>query len=445
MKANLKILAFCIVAVIAIVCVGVYGADGAISFIVGGGTIMAAVPIVGGGVGVEGTLTTDDLLGQDGITDDDLNRLIINVRPSDTPLDTLTRELQNVQSVASEECGGYEIGTRDIADTVTLAYAGGTDVANIKVGKKGMWQINETIFCPEIVGGGGLPLQLYIIGKNNTESTLQVIAVNPLPDTFIPALALNTKLLRLGKAMGELAAQTDPFTALPSNRTNYTQIHMTQVETSTLSELRKKKVALDFSTHRELAVWDMKRGMELTNLFGIKGKRTNPEKNNETVYFSNGLWNQVDKTYEYDKAVAPTNKNFTAMARYIFDGNNGSEKRVMLAGPAKLEWLSQIEAYSKQIEAKNTEVVLGVKFNKIETPFGELLIKPMSGLFVGAMAECALVLDMSYIVKYVYENLQTTPLELDKTGQRRAKAVRIHENYALFAENLEVHCKIRPK
>ena len=35
-----------------------------------------------------------------------------------------------------------------------------------------------------------------------------------------------------------------------------------------------------------------------------------------------------------------------------------------------------------------------------------------------------------------------TPLDLDATGQRRVKAVRILENYCLYVENQPVHCKL---
>jgi hypothetical protein len=447
MKKRKGIFILLIVTFIIVAISGVAGFDVLSGLLFGGSgiTLLAAGGIVGPGTGVDGTLTQEELKDAGELTQEDLNRLIVKIRPSDVPLDTLTREIGNVQSCQSTECGGYEIGTRDIQDTVIENYAGGTDVADIKVGKKAMWQINETVFVPDVLGGDLKPLMLYVVGKDNVDSTLKVIAVNGIGlSSELPALPAETKLLRLGKAMSELTAQADPFAALPSTRKNYTQIHMTQVEVSMLSELQKKKVALDFSTHRELAIWDLKRSMELTNLFGVKGKFTNPEKNNEIVYTSDGLWNQLTYTSEYNASSAPTNNTFVELTREIFDGNNGSDRRVLLAGPILLQWLSQVDSYSKQVEAKNVEVVHGVKFNRIETNFGELLVKSMSGLFVGDMAQCGMVLDMSYIVKYIYENLQTTPLDLDKTGTRRAKAVRIHENYALFAENLEVHRKIRP-
>jgi hypothetical protein len=134
------------------------------------------------------------------------------------------------------------------------------------------------------------------------------------------------------------------------------------------------------------------------------------------------------------------------LGKEIFEGNNGSDRRFLLAGSDFMLKISKIPAYSKQLEAKNTEMVLGVRVYKIETPFGELLVKPMGTLFEGYFSKCAMVVDVNYIKKYVMEPLTATVLELDKTGQRRVKnAVRMHETYSLFLENLPVHRKIVPQ
>jgi hypothetical protein len=148
-------------------------------------------------------------------------------------------------------------------------------------------------------------------------------------------------------------------------------------------------------------------------------------------------------TIDFSKAM--TDDDWNALGKDIFEGNNGSDRRFLLAGPELMLQISKVPAYAKQLEAKNTEVVLGVRVYKIETPFGELLVKPMGTLFTGYWAKCGLVLDVNYLKKYVMEPLTATVLELDKTGQRRVKnAVRMHETYSLFLENLPVHRRIIP-
>jgi hypothetical protein len=418
------------------------------TLLAGGGAVFA---MAGPGSGVSGTMTVEGIRESaegDMILANDLDRLIVKVRPSDVPLDTLTREIGNIRTVASEEAGGYEVGTRDIADKVMVAYAGGGKVANIEVEKVDMWQNNETLTVDRVMGADNKELQLYIIGKNPVANTIQVIAVNPdgsVGNPNIPAIAANATLLRKSKAMSELDAQTDAFGMLPGTRINFCQIHMTQVEMSVLAALRKKEVNLDFGVYKEQNIWEMKRAMELTNLFGVKGRVNNPNSNNNVVFMSDGVWWQMSETSTYDRNVTPTNKFFVGLTKEIFDGNNGSDTRMLLAGPNLIEYLSQVEAYSKQVEAKNTEIVHGIRFQRIETNFGSLLVKPMSGLFTGIRSDYGMVIDPNFLRKDVYEPLQTQELELNKTGQRRADAVRLLENYCLFLENLPTHRRIIPQ
>ena len=365
--------------------------------------------------------------------DEDLNETITKVRPSDVALDTLTRNLKNVRKVESFECGGWEMGVRDSIDYLAEAFTQtGKDEAEIVVCQKGMWLKGDTIL---IDGLEGDPVGLYVSNKVGDRLT-----VKPLGADTIPALTLDNGLIRLSTAHAEKSAQTTPFNMAPTTRKNFCQIHMAQVEETVLHGLQKKKVAMDFSTYKEQAIYDMKYSMERTNLFGVKGITTNED--GEAIYLSEGVWHQCPNYFEYTKGAPMKNSDYVAMTRTIFDKNNGSESRFFFVGSGLLESMSYVEGYAKQLAASKVEVIHGVKVRRIVTDFGELLIKPMSSLFEGSMADNGLVLDMNYVVKYVREPLHTTELDLDKTGQRRVKAVRLLEDYALFLENLPTHCRI---
>ena len=442
MRKHFKLFVFLLTAIVCTVGLIAFGAESVFDFLFGGGVAMAMAGGVDVGTLVEGGSTSEDVLAA-GLQEDDLKKIVVKIRPSDVPLDTLTREIGNTMSVSNRESGGYEVGTRDVEDATTLVYNGGSDVVNLRVGKKAIWQKNDTIHIPDVLGGDGKPLMLYVAGKDNAANTLQVIAANPVGGN-IPAIPNETKLVRLGKAMGETDAQTDAFTTLPTDRKNYTQIHMTQVEVSQLLEIQNKKVVLDFTTHKEVAIWDWKRAMEFTNLFGIKSKFTDSV-NNKTIYTSEGVFHQISEVSEYNPLVAPKNSDWVRITKEIFDGNNGADRRIVLAGSDWLAWASDIDAYSKQQRPENVEVVHGVRFNKIITNFGELLVKPMSTLFLGDYSKCAIVLDISYVRKDIQEALQVQELDFNKTGIKRVKAVRMLENYCLYLENLPVHRKIIPQ
>lgn len=386
--------------------------------------------------------------------DDDLNKQIVKVRPQDTPIDTFTRSIANNESCKSWEAGGWEIGTRETRDTIHTAYVAGTSTANtLVVDNVDMWKPGDTFIVnaysssadqgPMTDGGSpALPVQCLVKSVDSANSALVVQRVGSLSST-LPSIAKDYILCRLSPAVSELEASVEGFAIQPSDRKYYNQTHMTQVEESVIHSLLKKKVAMDFSVYKEQTIWDFKRGMELCNLFGVGGLSKNSK--GELVHLSTGLWWQMNQQTTVNYASSMTDQNWNAIGRAIFEGNNGADRRLLFAGNALLEQLANASSYSKQIEAKNTEMVLGLRVFKIETPFGELLVKPMGSLFEGYFSKCGMVIDPNFVKKYIMEPLQTTNLDLNKTGQRRVdNAVRIHETYSLFLENLPCHRRIIP-
>lgn len=369
--------------------------------------------------------------------EEDLNKTITKVRPSEVALDTLTRNIGNTRDCQSWECGGWEIGTRDTLDNVATANTASPEVA-LDVDKKKMWLPGDVIFVDGVAGKDGGPLALYVTSRGNGNA-INVVAVNST-DGNVPVLSKGTTLMRLSTGYSEKAAQANPYNISPTTRKNFCQIHMAQVEETVLHGLQKKKVDMDFATYKEQTIWDMKFGMERQNFFGVKGITQNEE--GEAVYLSEGVWWQCPNEFTFASDKNWSNADYVKMCRQIFDGNNGSDTRFLFAGPGLLERLAYVEAYTKQIAATKTEVVHGVKVRRIVSDFGELLIRPVSSLFVGSFADSGLVLDMNYVVKYVREPLHSKELNLDETGQRRVKARRLIEDYALFLENLPTHCRI---
>ena len=379
--------------------------------------------------------------------DEDLDKKIVLIRPQDTPIDTFTRSIANNVKSEAWEAGGWEIGTREVFDRLDNAYSSGTTIA---VQNGDMWKPGDTFLVHTIDANGddsgikldsnNLPVQCIVKAVSGGNLTVQ--RVGTLSAT-IPTIADESIIQRLSPAVSELEASVEGFAIQPSDRKYYNQIHMCQVEESVIHALLKKKVAMDFSVYKEQTLWDFKRGMELCNLFGVGGLSKNAK--GELVHHSTGLWWQMNQQSTVDFTNAMTDQDWNSIGRAIFEGNNGADRRLLFAGNGLLEQIANVASYSKQLEAKNTEMVLGLRVFKIETPFGELLIKPMGSLFEGYFSKCGMVIDPNFVKKYVMEPLTTTQLDLNKTGQRRVdNAVRIHETYSLFLENLPCHRRIIP-
>ena len=388
-----------------------------------------------------------------GYLEDDLDKQIIKIRPQDTPIDTFTRSIANVVKSESWEAGGWEIGVRETRDALSQAEEAGTTTLHVANGD--MWKPGDTFLVHTVDGDGndtgilknsGVPVSGIVNAVNG--NVLTVRGTNYLSaagiigqSAALPAIANKSIIERLSPAVSELEASVEGFAMQPASRKYYNQVHMTQVEESVIHALLKKKVAMDFSVYKEQTLWDFKRGMELSNLFGVGGLTKNAK--GELVHLATGLWWQMDREKSLGNSL--TDYAWNEFGKYIFEDNNGADRRLFFAGNDLLLKISNVPSYAKQLEAANTEMVLGLRVFKIETPFGELLIKPMGSLFKGYFSGCGMVIDPNYIKKYVMEPLQTTKLDLNKTGQRRVdNALRIHETYSLFMENLPCHTRIVP-
>ena len=410
------------------------------------GTAMAMAAVTLGEGGETPVTTTDTDGNPANYLDDDLNPMLVKIRPQDTPIDTITRMIGNTEKSESWEAGGWEIGTREVADNVKAEIK--ANVNTVTVDTPDMWLVGDTFILIDKDGAvmnDGKPVSCLVVAKNpNGDLTVQRVGAST--NTQMPAVALTDTLqaLRLSPAVSELTAQVSGFAIQPTDRKYYNQIHMCQVEESVIHDLHKKKVAMDFSTYKEQTLWDFKRGMEYANLFQVGGLSKNEK--GELVHLATGIWWQMTEESAIEfKEEGLSDAEWNALGKDIFEGNNGSDRRFLLAGPELMLQISKVPSYAKQLEAKNTEMVLGVRVYKIETPFGELLVKPMGTLFTGYFAKCGIVVDVNYLKKFVMEPLTATTLELDKTGQRRVKnAVRMHETYSLFLENLPVHRRIVP-
>lgn len=92
-----------------------------------GGAIGGVNLLAGPGVGIMGGVDTEKVGDNSELLDLDLSKKVALIRPDDTPMDTLTRQIGNVRKTTSIETGGWAVGTRDIGDTTSASYLN-TDV-----------------------------------------------------------------------------------------------------------------------------------------------------------------------------------------------------------------------------------------------------------------------------------------------------------------------------
>lgn len=381
-----------------------------------------------------------------------ISKKITEMKPAATPLDTILRNIGLVVPVTAWKTEWYSSDVRGISDTVSVAFdtsASGTvdssgQVNTITVTNIHIWNIDDNLLVHGILGGDGKELVLHVVTKNTSAKTLGVIAINGLGanEDLVPDIPQGTVITRIGNAKSELDAQTAPYTTFPQKSYNYCQTHMAQVEESTFLALHSKEVNWGMQDYRAQALYDMRRSFELTTLFGARGYKYDPE-GGDYKYFSGGITKYAGGSIEYPNG-SLAQGDFNTWAKTIFTGNSGSDQRILFAGAELMVQMANITTIQKQLEAKATEVLFGVTFNKITTNFGEILIKHHDLFNDVGWAYNGLVLDVNNIERHVFKNMAVNKIMLKESGQKNANAFMIDETFCVASRYPDTHFIIEP-
>jgi len=162
----------------------------------------------------------------------------------------------------------------------------------------------------------------------------------------------------------------------------------------------------------------------------------------EDVLYQEGIFHQLTKELEYTTAGGITNALWNSWCNTLFADNNGSTDRYLFAGRNLIEAISNIPAVEKQLDAKQVEVVAGVKLSKVDTMFGTIYIKHDKVFNVMGHDNEGIVLDLEYIIKRPFMPLTSRELDLRKSGQSNVNATFIEEMCCLETRHLDTHARI---
>jgi hypothetical protein len=397
------------------------------------------------------TSTTETVKeGSGNLLDKTVSQNITEMKPAATPLDTILREIGMTVPIQSWDYHWYNIDQRAIEDTLKAGHlatgesSGANTVFELEVNNIGNIAIDDNIMFLAREGGDDQPLVVHVVGKYPTQNKITVLALNGLGTNKrdLPLLEIADKVIIIGNAKAEKDAQTTPYAAYPQDTFNYAQIHMAQIEQSVYEKLHKKEVNWNVHNYRLQSIYDLKRKMELTSLWGVKGRFYDPI-DGDYKYMSDGITRIITKGLEYPATI--TNDVFAGWGKDIFTGNSGSDKRVMFTGGTLMRKLLATPTITKQIEAKQTEVVWGIRFSKIDTGFGELLVKYHNLFDTAGWAAKGLVLDANYLEKAVFKPMATRNLMLKESGQKNVDAQLIEEAFCVATRYPDLHAIIAPE
>lgn len=396
----------------------------------------------------------------------DLDEKIMKIRPMSTPLEQITRGKggRHINSMVTKY---YSVGTRPVMTTLkeaVVAQATG-DRATIKVTDADLFTEDDTIRVVGVPGvyddkgvkyeeGDLIPdLMLKVVGVDEKTGDLTVFAVNGAQDSnkksiWLPAIAVGTRLVRMGKACSELDAQTGMFTNMPTPEEQYCQNFMLQVEQSTFEKLWKNEANWTFSDLEEEAVYDFKLTRELTSLFGVKNVVAHASKKNQLTYFTKGIWWMAGKDITLghwegsgdDAKLVINEDDLVDFSKDLFIGVASSKRKVLFAGSDVVAAISKIK--SDRFRAKETVSIWDLRFTSFKTDFGEVLLIHHELFDQCGMSDMAFALEDGYLEKRFFISFQKSSLDLKTAGIRNSEARVLQEVSCLVLKNARAHARV---
>lgn len=379
-----------------------------------------------------------------------IDERLVKIRPMSTPVDQLSR------CAGSRHAGGmtveyYSVDTKPTETTLRKSNSGGTgnkyseDLYTyvLRPADSSIFDVSETILVPEIKVSGDQPLVLYCTAKDN-DGSITVAPVNiPMEadgsGPQLPRLNEGTRLVRMGRAASELDVQTAQFSAIPQKASNNCQIFKMQVEQSTFAKIADKEIGWNFNDQEEAAIIDMRLGMEKSFLFGCRTKIFDTRKN-EYLYLTGGIWNQTPNTFSVDPDNL-TEERLIELFSKAFTGNNGSKRKILIAGTGLLEAISKMQV-SRIVRGSETRVKWGVEFKELVSNFGTLYVLHSEIFDQCGHRDDGFVIDPNYMTKYVHVPFRAEQLDLRSSGQRNTDAVVLTEASCLVLRYPMAHMKV---
>lgn len=378
------------------------------------------------------------------------SKTLTKIFPSKFPLDTITREMPKGKT-ESDEYKYASVVARAIGCVVkaTVTETAAPALTTIQLNSAHMLSVDSNLMVANynatgpdakasVVSGelaiAPSPLILHVVAIDRAASTISVFPINA---SHVPALTAGQFLSRVGVAKDQVTAISDDPISLPTFDSNYCQINMATISEAYFQKLQEKEVEFGMADMQESALFDFRMQSEMAMLFGAKRFFRDP-KTGKDKYMMDGFVRKVGHTID-NKGAGVTEKYLNNALAQIFDGNNGSEARIMFYGSDFGLSLAENATFQKQLEAGKTKVKFGITWNEIETNQGVILAKKHDAFQMVGYGKAAMVIDPANFRRIEQKPLTVYDLDLEKSGISRTKDRRIDESFTLEVTNPETH------
>jgi len=340
----------------------------------------------------------------------DVDDRITKISPYKNPVDQIARKVGRKMTAHGMEYKHYSIDIAPISDVMSALYTenGASTHVYISVSNPDLFNETDTITVSGVKGYNAAgtavtdnDLMLYVNGKSSdSPAKLWVTPINGKMvgnKITVPTIPADTEIFLLGTAAVEGDVRSYTNASLPTPETGYIQIYKMEVGETTIAQMSLKEVDWGLDDQIELAIDKLRASIERSSVFGIKGKTPVPNKKSP-VYTTQGIYWDIDKEFELPEN--PTNDDLIDMSEYVFTGQSGSNRKILLMGSKFNAAFSKIPGVVKQQAAKETQMHWGLTWSMITTNFGEFAAMPYDMLNVMGRSNEAIVIDPEYLDKW---------------------------------------------
>ena len=328
--------------------------------------------------------------GSDNILEKDLDRRLTQIRPYDSPIDTIARELGNTENCESIEVDAGSIGTIPLMDRTNFGSTAPTintsnKTVDLKVLNSKMWtphctfQAHMDVTAAGVTAAANPPTThraypiFYVYDVDYSSNTLKclIISFGGLANDNANAISANVEfdIQRLAVAVNEKTAMITSNAILPELEGNYCQRFMITSSIGVLAEMHKKKVDYGFDAIKANDIWDYKRQIESAYTFGVKSKFADVGDRGKQIYTCSGAWEQITHDFSVMGAFAQPNSAdlFVDITEEAFRETSSSQYKIMLCGKGLMSNFMKSLEFHKQMPNNTTQMIAGIENSKSQT------------------------------------------------------------------------------
>lgn len=383
-----------------------------------------------------------------GLLRNDIDTRVARIRPMATPIDQISRMI-GARRAASMIVEYYSVDNK----SQTATFSGSATETNeenpdgymiytVAFRENGVVAPTDTLMVPSVTATGGC-LVLYVT-EAIEGNTYKVIALNGATTAGVKGMIegelRGATAVRMGRAASELDVQTPQFEALPRKSQNNCQIFKAQIEQGTFARLAAKEVGWTFSDQEEVAVMDMRMGMEKSFLFGVRA-RLQTAGGTDEVLLTEGIWTQAQTDFSYSADDFSQNTLIDLM-RTAFTGDRaGSRRKILIAGSDLIARINKLD-HTRTVTARDTVTRWGIDFSELISKFGSLYVVHSEVFDQCGHESDGMVIDPEYLVKYVHVPFRVERIDLKGAGVRNTEAVVVTEASCMALRHPKAHVRV---